>query len=274
MENQLCYKFTYKLDGLYDFEDHARESMGTAYGFWFNLTTFSNMVYLRPIMHDTEGLPSLSRYHASYVPGPGAVRGRGAVSIFSYAIVEQKKLPAPYDTKCVHGDSDVICLTRCFVREVEKRFKRLSTAWPLNESNDHNFNYDLPLMSRTFEMTDDQISTYNQLKQVCYERCKFTACEYQVTMTLSLATFETDSIVMWFQLPVWPITRIEHRPLFVLNDYIIYVMSCLGTWLGVSIIGLSPSTLIQKYKSNHGDRRSADRSQMCKTVAKNVDTAA
>lgn len=149
MQNQLCYVFEYKLEGLYDFEHLAREAERVAYILRLNTSALADLTFFRPIMH-TRGLPFLSRYHATSVHGPGSIRGSGSTYQFSYAILEKKNLPAPYDTNCLPGTAHKnTCLVPCFIENVASQFNRLTTAWPLTESNDENYNYDLPLLYNT-----------------------------------------------------------------------------------------------------------------------------
>lgn len=111
-------------------------------------------------------------------------------------------------------------------------------------------------------MNQSEIKTYARLTKTCLETCKLRACDYQVWTTLNLDHFETDTLVMWFLLPIWPISRIEHRPLFGLNDYIIYVMSCLGTWLGLSVIAMNPVKLFDKHSAENTSSSYRSRSRV------------
>lgn len=267
MESLQCYMFERKEENLYDFQRIAREGEGVVYGFWLNTTVFKNHTYFKVIMHD-KGLPFTSRYFAGYIPGPHAVGGRGLTYHFSYAIIEHKKLPPPYETNCVkEADWQPNCHLKCAVESIEEQFNRLTSAWPLSESNDHNFNYDLPLLYNTYKMKESQISTYNSLLHNCSGKCKRDPCEVQFSQTSLQAHFESDQIEMWFQLPVTPTMKLAHSPFFVMNDYIIYVMSCLGTWLGLSVIAMNPFKFLESYNSrqnncNCNSMRSCNRSRV------------
>lgn len=250
MDNQLCYMFDYKLGGLYVMERIARESEGSTYGLWLNTATFVNLTFFRVIIHD-KGVPFTSRFYANYVPAPGVVRGRGLTYQFSYATIEHKKLPTPYDTDCLPGATGRFeCVIRCVINTIKKRFNRLTTAWPLTENNEFNFDYDLLLLYDSQLLQQSDVAMYEQLLMGCNGVCERDACEYQLSVTSMLTAFESDTIEIWFQLPVAPTTRIEHTAYFVMNDYIIYIMSCLGTWLGVSVIALSPYRFRKKSKNS------------------------
>lgn len=250
MQHELCYMFEYKLGGVYDFESVAREAEGAVYALVFNTSTFTNLTYFRVIMHEL-GSPLQSRFYANYVPGPGALDGPGSTYEFTYEIIEHKLLPAPYDTKCVLEWKEV-CIVPCVVEAVERRFNRLTTAWPLMENNEFKLNYDLQVLYHSRVLNGVEITAYNKLIEECNQNCSQDECEYQISKTSLLAQHDSNAIEMWFLVPAAPTTRIEHRPSFALNDYIIYVTSCLGTWLGISVIGLNPFKLFEHYGNFNG----------------------
>lgn len=49
-------------------------------------------------------------------------------------------------------------------------------------------------------------------------------------------------------LPAAPSFHITHLPALQFNEYAIYVMSCIGAWLGVSVVQLNPCSLWAKGK--------------------------
>lgn len=250
MQQFVCYYITYKTEMKYDFESVAQENEASVLGLWLDPKKLSRVDYFQVIIHD-RGLPFTSRYYATYTPGPsraGVGQGQGVSYQFSYAITNYIRLPPPYKTNCglVNGHYNVVCRKQCFVNAVVKHMGKMPTNWPLPESNLDHFDYNMNLIHFSYEMNDTLIDLYHSLRRQCDAQCQRSACRYQVSTTSLLSTNVNEFFKMWILMPVYPATEINYLPAFPLMDFIIYVTSCLGTWLGFSVLDLNPLKFITK----------------------------
>ena len=72
----------------------------------------------------------------------------------------------------------------------------------------------------------------------CSEQCHL---ELYITSIKTITHFDfVDGVSVRVDLPSWPVTHIEHSSWMTFNGFLIYIMSCAETWLGLSIIQCNP----------------------------------
>lgn len=98
---------------------------------------------------------------------------------------------------------------------------------------------------------DDENETCNamfeDLRNVCKAMCNKKDCDY----TLRVTTADVDSrsrFSVEADSPIRPSYIITYKETLLLHETIIYVLSCLGFWFGVSILSLQASLMTWIFK--------------------------
>jgi len=160
----------------------------------------------------------------------------------TYTRFKITKLEAPYMTKCSTNNRQQ-CLKACLIRETLRKFDKLhfselysmNVDYPKNYSNSYFLAYD-SLYNRL--NTDSLNSIGMSCSTRCSEQCHL---ELYITSIKTITHFDfVDGVSVRVDLPSWPVTHIEHSPWMTFNGFLIYIMSCAGTWLGLSIIQCNP----------------------------------
>lgn len=103
----------------------------------------------------------------------------------------------------------------------------------------------LPLALKTIVVHDLETNeaigrTLYNLEESCSQSCSWLDCEVEYSMTQ--VSKEPQMNIMSFQVdvPQKPTYRIHFHPKTRFIEYFIYVLSCFGTWFGLSILSLNP----------------------------------
>lgn len=103
--------------------------------------------------------------------------------------------------------------------------------------------------------SDDDNVTFRRIAdkvyKECYRRFSQSRCRYSITETevKVISDKRNDkSLRVRVMGPRGPNTLVHSEPAFLLSEYLLYVCSCFGIWLGISVLRLNPITLMSVVK--------------------------
>ena len=249
MQKYICYKFQLLSEGHYRFDEIASSLnyAGMAYTIGLNLSYFNGSDYILPMVHDGSYFPSTSKMFATqirrFVNLPH-IRTRNLFH-FSNTYVTNLKLPAPYATNCSKFTKVGYCFTLCLINESTKRFNKYPFSEIVGVSSRHDQN------KRIITTSDLENKTFShelsEIEQSCGHTCRSPYCNDTLSIT-EILSFGFYKDALWFRVDLTKelLFLVAYLPLMKINEYSIYVMSCLGTWLGISFLQLNPIPLIRK----------------------------
>ena len=259
-----CYRTQTTFKDMYDYFQvgKAMHFQGLAFQMTVPYQFINRTTISLPFLHTTNGKGDRSRLSAGLVSMSNDIN----FVRLSYAMNSEKRLPPPYVTKC-NGRGASQCFRECSLQSFKNQFGKLPfmesyTETEVRLNDGHLFDTNL-----LYNKTNNDLM--NAIRKNCLRHCPIS-CEIEFYITEIQHTAKYSFInVSGFRvdLPRWPATHIEHRPSLEFNEYVIYVTSCLGTWLGISIINLNPFSRLKcpcmrteskphSHKINKGKNRS------------------
>ena len=212
----------------------------------------SNVGKIRVTISDGNEMPSISRV---YSPGFYKDKTENINLQISCHNFSNTLLGYPYDKITCAADGDHYeCRDECLRKQTIKHLNRLPFAI---------FNVvpeNIPLISDK-QMKNITISKmYQKWYKFCDKSCPVYQCKYSYCLTLgqsavkgSLGGRPTSSIRMLT--PINPTTNIQFFPSLPLLDFIVYILSSLGTWFGLVIISCNPLPYVMMLYTNYNKRR-------------------
>lgn len=210
-----------------------------------NNGTLGKAEYCRAVVHSAVGLPldSLSL-------SPGFYRKydeeehKAKYNNFqvSYYQLFKKLLPPPFKTNCrsyhIEGLSNQNnCINRCMNVSAVKAFGKIPFSI---------FQAD-PIPLKHINTGDLENETFaKQLKGIedeCFGQCDQNDCDDSYTLSQILKEEKAnggEGLSFMVNAPRQPSYTVIHRPLMPITDYLVYVLSCFGTWFGLSVLSLNP----------------------------------
>ena len=221
----------------------ALNHAGLLYSVSYNISTFEKTMFMKIILNEVDPHPFRSSAYTSPVARLYNKKTRLArYNYFSltYYIVRNYFLPAPYKTDCidyrVQGFIDAEdCIKKCLINSSLAAFDRypysVLEAEPLN----------LKIFNVGILKRNETVSKMlYRLERRCQLKCKKVGCFLRYTITQ--VTKDPDNDIMTFNvlIPQLPSYTIKFRPRMQFIEYFIYVLSCFGTWFGLSVLSLNP----------------------------------
>ena len=249
----LCYRFIPKFNGSYVFHNGANAFLfqGMIYDLILDLTTFNKSKIIRGIVHQYFGYPRLSisasvlsyRYISSNIP---LNRFR-----FTYNNIRTSRLPPPYDTSCSRyndkkgqrGQRD--CYSQCVISRCLNHLNKFPYPLIVGDDEDFdgqgwNFGY---LNNRHFE-NETVRSLMSEFETYCQRICSKPNCEDEISLTnMYNQNPYARGLSFRVYVPRSANVILIYKPNMILLDYLTLVLSCFGTWLGLSILHLNPIEL-------------------------------
>ena len=142
-------------------------------------------------------------------------------------------LAPPYTTMC-RNYSYINCLTECIQNNTLEKFNRYS---PMS-FHDHGDNK--IITSKYLDEDRSRVPVYLDIVHGCQHSCPWNQCERIVAIT------STDEKLPWQSFRIYTILQntasieVNNVPKMYFIDYMTFVSSCFGTWLGISFLGLNP----------------------------------
>ena len=167
--------------------------------------------------------------------------------------IELLSLPKPFPANCIdytkfgfHDRSH--CIDDCLANATFQTFGKVSLFTPVTKPSDH-----LPFYLRDLwsNETDQQ---FRKIRQDCqFKHCKNPDCNQTITVTDQTPDSTRDherQFVVWHCPSPKLSFKVTSSPEFSELSFMLYVMSIISTWLGLSVLSFDPSTLLemkQKY---------------------------
>lgn len=158
--------------------------------------------------------------------------GENWFGIRSYQSITHNLAP-PYTTMCKKY-SYTDCLTTCTEKKINSTFKR-SSPMSLYEHGDGK------LITGKFLDTDDSyraiyLDIIDRCEQACpWNQCRRSAFISSIDEAMAWDTFQINTL-----LQVTASIIVDNGPKMYFIDYMTFISSCFGTWLGISFLGLNP----------------------------------
>ena len=194
---------------------------------------------------------------------------------FSYQLIENQRLPSPYVTRCRPSPRDhyhsLYCTSDCVNRLTMDKLGLVSftRAIGINETTmETNRSRILNIYHLTTNSTMN--SAFKQISKQCLNRCHQKACHSNTYMTNLFKRGDSRSqslLEFALKIPSAPIVRIVYQPSFDFGTFVIYVLSCLGIWLGVSMSDINP---IKLWFVISGGRRETDHRSDCPQSSRKI----
>lgn len=252
MQDSICYKLHLKNLAVYDFESTSQEDYGRVYRLALHSQITLNANFITVIIQSDDSYPVVSRYYSIFLIRDSSRLFSDNYYQFAYAVYNIHRLPWPYDSSCEpdHKHAIYSCRTRCLADQVKKNFNILPSALILPESPARDWiDYDLKIITFRDYQNGSFYKQYRMLSDMCKLKCKKLLCNEELRKTDIMFVGDRNGqreMIISIFLPQSPSTDITYEAKFLLNDYIIYVMSCLGTWLGISVINLNPIKFFER----------------------------
>ncbi|KAI1304143.1 hypothetical protein HDE_01917 [Halotydeus destructor] len=161
--------------------------------------------------------------------------------------IHYHRLPPPYDTKCRRYEDEghrsaTDCENKCINQRSQNLINRFwygSRAYkslnqrPLSSNDMHN---------KTLAAIVGHIGSH------CQHACAQAECD--TTWAITRVTVERQNIGITFSVvaPKRPSFYIYHDAQLTIESYLIYAMSCVGSWFGLSVLSFNPVTVKERSK--------------------------
>ena len=190
-------------------------------------------------------------------------------NVFSLDFLSQEvtRMPLPYENGCLpgglHGMRKSSCFTECLLKKVKERFGRIPFGVISVEPSD------LRMLSE--EQLDDPETNnrFQSTEKECYEICRFIDCGTNYSIPSGTQEYWEDNDQLQFKvgMPRIPNQKIEFKAVYTTVDYVVYILSSLGIWCGISVMAFNPfrALLLRKHKRQKLAKRfSAQRLFLCR----------
>lgn len=157
----------------------------------------------------------------------------------SYLVLEKWFLPAPFPSNCFNYplyDGQRTCVKQCTMKRAQLTFNKVPfnqiIVEPLNFKHISHWDTQNETLSRQLNMIED-FCRLKCPKWNCYVTHAITNHEIAPSNDLTISVFMSSL----------PSISIRNLIKIRFSEALIYVLSCLGTWYGVSILGLGSIVL-------------------------------
>ncbi|KAI1304878.1 hypothetical protein HDE_01664 [Halotydeus destructor] len=253
-QEYLCYKVAPRanISTDYNYENVASTmwASGMTYEVGFNNSRFDSSYLTVPVIHQlSEVLPAVSIYFAPQIIRRDRTRNDiGGTNYFlmTYSSIGNYMKPPPYDTNCSDYEEPGLfiksrqgCYSQCLINHTLTGLNKFPYSVITSEDLDYNFDRrHITYKDIEDEKVQSKLSEYEKL---CDSICLMPNCREVFTLTeLRFSDNRADSIFYRMEIPRSPNFDIYHYTKVPLNAFILYILSCFGTWLGINAISLNP----------------------------------
>ena len=171
----------------------------------------------------------------------------------SHYRIRRQLLPPPYETACYsysqrNFTNNIECIEHCLVAKSFKKWKEIPTRSLVpNNTIDYKF---VNVRNRT-----KYIAELEEIRLSCQLSCPNTSCDDTQLVTiqetgayLGWNTLAGNNIsISWHrQTPSIPSVSISCRPTSTLTELILYMMSSVSTWTGLSMMSINPFLFLRR----------------------------
>ena len=174
-------------------------------------------------------------------------RGNSSTETYSYQSshysIRTQSLPPPYETGCFsyserNMTDSIECSERCLVlKSFEKWGKIPSSSFVSNKAIDYKFVKMRNYTKYLFEL--------REIRLFCQTFCPNISCDETQIVTIHERETHTNYFknvsIAWERMtPSVPSATILCRPTSILTELILYIMSSISTWTGLSMMSINP----------------------------------
>lgn len=251
VQEYICYKATVKkLRNRQHFYNYIQTGSclwypGMAFQFGFDLKQFNGNQLVVPIVHSFESFPTTSIYFA-----PESKRFHSTDSIIppfnyfylTYMYLENTRLPYPYNTNCRHYETDQAdCYKLCLINKTMNNLHKFPFTCIIRESDRQNLNFSNPIVDAQDLGNWRFKEKLGRYEQECTRQCSKKDCREELYITkLKKMDYFEGSISFRVNLPSNPNYFVAFHPNMQFFEYVTFVLSAMGTWLGISIYSVNP----------------------------------
>lgn len=250
MQEYMCYVAGLNKPDKYNFVQlsQAEQARGTIYFLRLNNTLFGRSKYVLNVAHPSP-TAGTSRYYAVLLQRKfqsGSNRSNEVVFEYSYSQFVYKLLPLPYDTACGMNDgkTSAVCHQQCLTKHMLARAGKLTTSWIITEYSDWQIDIDRKLLTvNDFKENETILNEFLAADSECAAKCKRPPCiysRYNTDLQTLREVENTTYIEIKLSLPQFPTISVSYEPEYELNDFVLLLLSCMGTWLGLSVFDFNP----------------------------------
>lgn len=250
----VCYRLQLTGDGSYDYSTVAASLAfpGMSFLFTFDINKFKQAQLVKPIVHLRDTWPFRDVYFAPELRRFNTLDQQEKFTNFiymSYQAFKYERLPPPFSTQCHHydGTSQDECFKRCIIQRTLQQFKLLPFT-ELYIPRLDSVPLDKQIISNYFTNETHNARLLKSLEQECDHKCHWVDCEstFFVSVVRSLGSRD-DGISFRANVPCYPSYQLVYQAVMPLYEYITFVLSLTGTWLGLSIFNLNPIAYVVNY---------------------------
>ncbi|KAI1304137.1 hypothetical protein HDE_01911 [Halotydeus destructor] len=149
----------------------------------------------------------------------------------------------PYDSMCrdyvAQGlRSSAGCYNKCLYERCLKEFDRLWYATNIYEPVDKR-----PLSFLEMQAEPEKIERFEEIFQNCHRACSQRSCTSAWSLTTADLASHGNATMFTVMLPNKPSFVMMYEPKLTIESYLIFFMSCIGSWFGLSVLSFNPSKL-------------------------------
>ena len=188
------------------------------------------------------------------IKGRFIFRGNSSIKLdmfqSSHYIIRKELMQAPYETSCfsfsnLNFTSSIECLERCVVLKCFQKWGAISSDSLLKDKiKDYKF---VRILNYT-----KYLAELNEIREFCQSSCPNTTCEDTQVFTIQESgayvglesLTEKNVSIEWQRLtPSIPSITISCRPTTTWPQLMLYIMSSVSTWTGLSMMSFNPILL-------------------------------
>ncbi|KAI1303599.1 hypothetical protein HDE_02173 [Halotydeus destructor] len=246
-QEYLCYNFHRRQPTVYRYRDLAYAILhpGMVYAVELNTSHFATADLVKGVVHSSDALPYKSMALTRGIDrGVDLTTGRAKFNYFkmAYSMVFTSLLPRPYASQCLNRSSSA-CFRDCLQIATQSKYNKLPFTSILPK----------PVKARilnVFDLKNESVSAdIIKMEGICIGACAEPACNDDYTLTSFVITEGGRNDVPWMtfevSLPTWPTFTVNAKPRMMVNDFIVYAVSCVGTWYGLSVFDFNPAHMGQ-----------------------------
>lgn len=247
----VCYTLKIKTNSSIDLKKITFSRRLSRVVFIFNLdSSFNAVMSLKPMVHITGSLPyttsSFSMEHSRKVYGqPNSTPNFNTIKT-SYTKYVISRLPPPFASRCrsykesddVLGNTRDDCIQTCLKGTTPKALGKVPFTSFIQQ----------PIDMKQISMEDLKIRNIsyilNKLEHACQSQCSQLDCFLTFTVTSGTTEIDVKMRLLVYS-PNSPDLVVQEEEAFKFLDFLIFIASCVGSWLGLSFLSFDPIDLYE-----------------------------
>ncbi|KAI1304222.1 hypothetical protein HDE_01920 [Halotydeus destructor] len=179
----------------------------------------------------------------------GLSQGSAKYNMFIVSHFKMKyfRLPPPYQSHCRNYRKQGLrnaayCSNKCLS---ERSLRLLDRVWTGSRAV-------YPVDKLPLSTNDLKNETVGKIFQCIYDDCKRACSQPECNLTWALTTIDRQSFKMDHHIVFDVVTSrkpsfiIEHDVQLTMESYLIFLMSCVGSWFGLSVLSFCPARVISR----------------------------